>query len=165
VILTPNWRGGPAGFVVKWCPMRSLLLASSLTALVACDGIGQCTQVGCEHEATVSFPAGIVAGPFDLHVDDGLQMLAARCNDPEAEETADNPPELSCDSSGFRLTGHPLANARSVRVTVVDVETGDAPIANAEVFLDVVNTLHPNGEDCGPTCYVRNGQVHTTGVD
>jgi hypothetical protein len=145
--------------------MRRVLLGILLTPILACDGIGTCTEVGCEHRAAVSFPPGTATGPFDLHVGDGIDMVSARCNDPEAEQDTEETSSLSCDSSGFTLTGHPLANARSLRVTVVDVHTGDAPIANAEVVLDVVDTLQPNGPNCEPTCFVRNGQILATGPD
>jgi hypothetical protein len=143
----------------------TLVFASLLAQMLACDGIGACTEVGCENRATVSIPPALVAGPFDLHVSDGLEMLTARCNDPDSEEAADNPPELSCDQAGFELAGHALANARSVRVTIIDVDSGDSPVANAEVFLDVVDTLRPNGAGCEPTCFVRNGQVLVSAED
>ena len=136
-----------------------LALLSVLSALVlACDGTGACTEIGCDHRASVTFPGGI-GGPYELQVTDGISEISARCSDPELEESGgENPPEITCNAAGFELVGHTLSNARSVRVTVVN-DDGEALFANAEAVLGVVETLRPNGEGCEPTCFVRSGQV------
>lgn len=138
--------------------MLSFVVSASTGAL-ACDAGGACTEIGCEHRAIVTLPAGTVDGPYDLFIEDATRMSSARCNDPGSPEAMDSPPGLQCDASGFELTGHPLANARSVRITIIDPETDEVLVEQVEVFLDVAETLQPNGEGCEPTCFVRHGQL------
>src|SRR5690606_35705671 len=105
--------------------MRHLSFAASaaMSTVLGCGaGSGACTEIGCEHEAVVTFPPALVDGPYDLVLRGEAETATARCADPGAPETADNPAGLSCDLSGFTLTGHPLANVRAVFVTVVRVE-------------------------------------------
>ena len=143
--------------------MRTVLLvlvAASLAAAIACgSGSGACTEIGCDHEAIVTFPAALVSGPYDLVLRTDTETATARCADPSAPETAENPEGLSCDLSGFTLTGHPLANARSVFVTIVRVEDDETLVDDTEVRLDAVGMEQPNGPDCEPTCFIRNGQL------
>lgn len=127
-------------------------------ALPAC-GEEACTLVGCLDRSIITFPSGVIDGPYDLVVMGVAETLSARCLDPGAPEAMENPAGLECDASSFTLEDHPLASERSVRVTVVDVDTGDTLIENVEVTTVVAEEIHPNGEDCPPTCYVRNGQV------
>lgn len=142
--------------------MRHLSFAASaaMSTVLGCGaGSGACTEVGCEHEAVVTFPPALVEGPYDLVLRGEAETATARCADPGAPETADNPAGLTCDLSGFTLTGHPLANVRSVFVTVVRVEDGEMLVDDVEVRLDAVGMEQPNGPDCEPVCFIRNGQL------
>lgn len=135
-----------------------LALGATLAAPACTAGL-ECTQVGCEHEAVATYPSGLVSGPYDLYLDGQTDMIVARCNDPSAPEAAENPEGLTCDSGGFMLVGHPLANERSVRLTIIDPMTEEVLVENVEVFLDAVDEIRPNGPDCPPVCYVRNGAL------
>jgi hypothetical protein len=140
---------------------RLVLLTTTSWACLLGAGCSEdaCTLIGCENEAVVTFPSGAVSGPYDLVIAREGDMLTARCNDPNAAEAAANPPELDCNASGFELRGHALANARSVQITIIDTATDQEVAANVEVFLDVVDESQPNGPDCPPTCFVRNGRL------
>ena len=138
--------------------LRFLALVATAQAGGCTAGL-ECTEVGCEHEAVVTYPIGLVSGPYDLVLQGDTETLMARCNDPGAPEAVDNPPELTCDSNGFTLIGGPLANERSVRLTLVDVQSEEALVADTEVFLDAVDEVYPNGPSCPPVCYIRHGQV------
>lgn len=142
--------------------MRHLSFAASaaMSTVLGCGaGSGACTEIGCEHEAVVTFPPALVDGPYDLVLRGEAETATARCADPGAPETADNPAGLSCDLSGFTLTGHPLANVRAVFVTVVRVEDDETLVDDVEVRLDAVGMEQPNGPDCEPVCFIRNGQL------
>lgn len=141
--------------------MRTTRLGSiSLLALVllapACTSGESCTDADCQHSAVVTFPVGIVSGSYLLILADGPQMAMARCLDPGNPETADNPEGLRCDAQGFTLEGHELANARELTVTIIPDE-GDEVVE--AVRLEAVDEITPNGPDCPPICFVRNGQL------
>jgi hypothetical protein len=140
------------------------VLVVTLAWLVpGCTGGGAaCTEIACESEAIVTFPAGLVSGAFDLVLEGEGETATARCLDPSAPETADNPPGLTCNAQGFTLEGHPLANERELYVTVIPYVDGepDEPVSEA-VRLDAVEEITPNGPDCPPLCVIRNGQLRT----
>lgn len=138
------------------CPLLAALL---LPGLGCADG-SACTEIGCEHEATVTFPAGLVTGAYTLVLEGERDTATARCLDPGNPETADNPVGLSCDGNGFVLEGLELANERELVVTVMP-DDGD-PFSTT-VRLEAVDELTPNGPDCPPVCFVRNGQVRLGG--
>jgi hypothetical protein len=134
-------------------------LAGAGPGTFACAGDGACTEIGCEDEATVLFPLGLVDGAYDLVVTGDGGTITARCNDPDAPEAEQNPPELECDSRGFTLVGHDLARTNDLLVTVTRVATGEDVVDNAAVLLATLETHQPNGPDCPPTCFVREGSV------
>jgi hypothetical protein len=143
--------------------MRTLVLGL-LSILAGCGaGNDPCTEIGCDHLAVVTFPAGFVDGPYDLVLRRDAQTSAARCADPSAPETADNPAGLTCDLLGFTLEGHSLDNARSVFVTVIRVADDETLVDDVEVRLDAVGEERPNGPDCDPICFIRNGQLALPG--
>lgn len=157
-------RGRPRGMLAAMLlRLGSRLLGSvALVGLIAalgpaCGGETACTQIGCESEAIVTFPPNLVMGPYDLVLEGETETATARCLDPSAPETADNPPGLTCDAQGFSLVGHPLANEREVVVTIVVLETGET--TSEAVRLEAVEEVTPNGPDCPPLCVIRNGQV------
>lgn len=141
--------------------VRGVLAAVAMLVLgfgAGCDD-QSCSLADCDHAATVTFPAGLAAGPYDLALAfDGGETLAARCADPGAPELADNPEGLTCDAGGFTLTGSAAGN-RTVRVTISDTDSGDVLVSAAEVRLEAVDELRPNGPDCAPVCFIRNGQL------
>lgn len=145
--------------------LERVAAAAILAGLVhGCTSEPACTEIGCESEAIVTFPAGLVSGAYDLVLEGEGPAVSARCLDPSAPETAENPEGLECDASGFRLTGD-LANEREVVVTVipyVDGEPGE-PVSES-VRLDAVEELTPNGPDCPPLCVVRNGQLRLSDI-
>ncbi|MEM6992893.1 MAG: hypothetical protein AAF721_20425 [Myxococcota bacterium] len=160
----PTAGGCPGAIGVLLPPMlgRSaslLITVLATTVLSSCDGSAACTEIGCDHQAVVTFPAGLVAAAYDIALSfpDG-NTLSARCSDPGAPELADNPEGLSCDLGGFELIGDE-ASARSVVVTITATETGDVLLAPTEVRLEFTDEVRPNGPDCEPVCFVRNGQV------
>jgi len=116
-----------------------------------------CTEIGCESEAVVTFPPALISGGYDLVIEGDDAMATARCADPSAPETADNPEGLRCDSVGFTLQGHPLADEREVQVTIIPTDGSDT--TTGLVRLDAVDEITPNGPDCPPICVVRNGQL------
>jgi hypothetical protein len=147
--------GLAATIATLWVCMSACMLACG-------SGSGACTEIGCEHEAVVTLPPALVTGPYDLVLRSEGETASARCADPSAPETAENPEGLACDTSGFTLTGHSLANARSVFVTIVRIEDDETLVDDTEVRLDAVGMEQPNGPDCEPTCFVRNGQLVLT---
>lgn len=130
----------------------------SVTAALSCSS-SDCTELDCDHEAVVTFPAGLVSGPYNLTLSTGGASQTARCNDPTAPETNDNPEGLRCDLAGFTLEGHSFANERTLRVTIDNVADSMILAEDVEVRLEAVEELYPNGEDCDPICFVRNGQL------
>ena len=128
-------------------------------AALSCDSGQSCTEVGCDHEAVVTYPSGLLSAAYELTLSfPGVPPISARCADPGAPELADNPEGLTCDLSGFSLVGE-LAVHRDVIVQITDTETGEELVAGTEVRLEAVDELTPNGPDCPPTCFVRNGQL------
>ncbi|MCH9687556.1 MAG: hypothetical protein K0V04_39345 [Deltaproteobacteria bacterium] len=125
--------------------------------LSSCASTAECTELACENEAFVTIPPGLFEGPYELLLEGDGQTAAARCLD--ASASPDNPEGLTCDAVGFSLVGHPLANEREIRVTITP-DMGD-PIV-ADVRLEAVDEVAPNGPDCPPLCFVRNGQVRVT---
>lgn len=141
---------------------RSVLVASLAWLVSGCTSGTACTDAGCESEATVTFPAGLVSGAYDLVLEGEGETVTARCLDPSAPETLENPEGLTCDAQGFVLLGHPLANERELVVTVLpymEGEPGD-PVSET-VRLDAIEEVTPNGPDCPPICVIRNGQLRT----
>lgn len=134
------------------------LLVASPGAATGCAA-ESCTELACNDESVVSFPPQLVDGAYDLVLVSDLGTLSARCSDPGAAEAADNPPELRCDGGGFELDGHILASARELTVTVTQVSDGSVVADAVLVTLGVAEENTPNGPDCPPTCYVRNGQL------
>ena len=133
-------------------------VVGSLSPLSGCDS-QSCTEAGCDHMATVTLPSGALSGAYDLLLEfEGMDTLSARCSDPAAPETADNPEGLACDGNTFTLEGTEAA-ARTVFVTITDPDTGDVLIPRTEVRLEAVDELRPNGPDCPPVCFVRNGDL------
>lgn len=124
-----------------------------------CSGSGQCTEATCEHEAVVTYPAALLTGPYDLTLSfPGLPTLTSRCADPGAPELADNPEGVTCDLAGFQLSGD-IAGQRTVSVQLVDVALDEVIVAGSEVRLEAVGESRPNGPDCDPVCFVRNGSL------
>ncbi|MEX1361620.1 MAG: hypothetical protein AB1Z98_00720 [Nannocystaceae bacterium] len=139
---------------------RRLGMAGLLSVpLGGCAIDSECTELGCDNEAVVTFPLGVISGSYSLVLRGDAQMATARCLD-TGPDAADNPEGLTCDAQGFTLVGHPLANEREIVVTVIPDE-GDG--FEAAVRLEAVDQLEPNGPDCPPTCFVRNGQVRLGG--
>jgi hypothetical protein len=126
------------------------------TLVPGCVGTSACTELGCSSEALVTFPAGLVSGAYDLVLEGETETVTARCLDPAAPETVDNPPELRCDAQGFMLDGHPLANERELVVTVIPDE---GEMVSEPVRLEAIMEITPNGPDCPPTCVERQGQL------
>lgn len=147
---------------VRRVPGRLLVVLLGLSATLpglACDSSEECTEIACEHEAVVTIPSGLVQGPYDLTLTfEGGMSVVARCADPSAPETAQNPEDITCDASGFTIAGE-RANARDVRVTIAEPDDGEVLAQGIEVRLDAVGEETPNGPGCPPTCFVRNGQL------
>lgn len=121
-----------------------------------CAGSSACTEIGCTSEAIVTFPPNLVTGAYDLVLEGEGETATARCLDPGAPETAENPEGLTCNAQGFSLVGHPLANQREVVVTVIPDEGEEVSEA---VRLEAIEEVTPNGPDCPPLCVIRNGQL------
>ncbi len=138
-------------------PRLGAFLVAIAVLVPSCDSSSECTEIGCVSEATVTFPPNFVSGAYDLVLQSGTEMATARCLDPGAPETAENPEGLTCDAGGFRLEGHPLASAREVVVTVIAVGAEEG--VSEAVRLDAIEEVTPNGPDCPPLCVIRNGQV------
>ncbi len=125
--------------------------------LPACAADLECTEVGCSNEAVVTFPSGLVRGPFTLTLSQGSEMESYACNDPQT--AAELPPEVvRCDAAGFELIDSSFAARSSVTVTLADPD-GNLIAGPTEVVLSSVETLQPNGPDCEPTCIIRNGRL------
>lgn len=149
---------------IRPLPGPSVLAASFFVLAVPACGDQECMLLGCVDRTIVTLPGGLVSGPYDLVVMSLQETLTARCLDPGAPETMNNPPGLECDAAGFTLEDHPLARERSVRVTVVDVATDELLVDGVEVTTVVTEEMRPNGVGCPPTCYVRNGAVLLPGT-
>ncbi len=82
---------------VTWLLLASLLL---LASIAGCAVSSSCTEADCEHEAIVTFPAGLVSGAYAL-------MLESVITEEEVKREAGNSPggataspESSSTSSG-----------------------------------------------------------------
>ncbi len=128
-----------------------------IAALTSCNTTTSCTELSCDSEAIVTFPANAVTGAYDLVIDGEASMTTARCSDPAAPETADNPEGLSCDGQGFTLIGHPLADEREVLVTIIPLD--GSPELSGLVRLEAIDEVTPNGPGCPPLCVIRNGRL------
>lgn len=126
--------------------------------VLACGGSGNdgCPELDCENTIEVEYAPGLVGGPYDLAVRGDNGMLSGRCADPQALETEDNPPELSCTVNGFTIVGGPLANEiGTIWVSIFDAADGSTIVENHEVAL-VDDT--PLDAVC-QTCAERSGKV------
>lgn len=124
-----------------------------------------CTEIACSDTSVVSLPPGLVEGPYDLEVVAGDSTLRARCLQPASPEAAENSPELDCDASTFEITAEAGTSVREVRVTIIDVDTEETLAAAVTVALDAIGEEQPNGPDCPPVCFVRNGALTVVGGD
>lgn len=118
-----------------------------------------CTEIACDDLSVVSLPIGFVDGPYDLQVVANETTYTARCLQPAAPEAADNSPELECSASTFELSVPPGTSARELRVTITDVDTEMLLVESAVVALGFVGEETPNGPDCPPICFERNGAL------
>ena len=137
--------------------LRPLAALACLNLFVpSCVSTDACTDVGCSNEAVVTFPTGLVSGPYNLTLRQGSDMETYACNDPQT--AADLPPEVECDGGGFELVDSPFGLRSAVTVTITDPD--ETLIAGpVEVLLQAVDTVQPNGPDCEPTCVIRNGRL------
>lgn len=138
-----------------------LRLAATLTCLLLCSsscagGDGTCTDAGCANEAVVTYPAGLVSGPYTLTLRNGGDTETYACNDPQT--AADLPADITCNASGFELVDSPFGIRSTVTVTITDDEE-NLIAGPTEVVLQAVETVQPNGPDCEPTCFIRNGRL------
>jgi hypothetical protein len=149
-------------------PSRKLLplaIASMLASVWLACADDECTEIGCYDQSIVSLPVGLVQGPYDLEITGTPTPLQARCLQPAAPEAAENSPELECDGSTFEINVAPGTSVREIQVTITDVDTEEVLAANVVVQLDAVDESAPNGPDCPPICFVRNGALVVPGVD
>lgn len=123
-------------------------------------GSGECTEIGCESVATVTYD-GSVSGGYLLMVQAGGMSGMAECNAPPSPDAIEPPEWLSCDASSFEMVGA-AADDNSVLVTIVLMDPDETVlIGNADVALpaDPDNLIQPNGPDCEPTCFERRGTL------
>lgn len=132
-----------------------------LSTLVWCAGCvdDACTEIACDDSSVVGIPAGLIQGPYDLEITANETTFRARCLQPASPEAADNAPEIDCDASTFELTSPAGTSVREIRVTITDVDTQTVLIEGAMVRLDAVGEDTPNGPDCPPVCFIRNGAL------
>jgi hypothetical protein len=131
--------------------------------LVGCASV-ECTEIGCSDRAVVSYPFDLVDGAYDLVVESERGTLVARCLQAAPPEGPENSPGLDCDGAGFSMQDSDVASSREIRVTITDVDTGELLAEGVDVTLDVVDENAPNGPDCEPVCYERNGQLLVDGL-
>jgi len=124
----------------------------------------ECTEIGCTDRAVVSYPLDLIDGPYDIVVASERGTLTARCLQAAPPEGPENSPGLECDAGGFEIEESDVASAREVTVTITDVDSGELLADGVEVTLDVVQEHQPNGPDCEPVCYERNGQLLVDGL-
>ena len=137
--------------------LRPLAALACLSLFVpSCAGADACTEVGCTNEAVVTYPTGLVSGPYNLTLRNGSDMETYACNDPQT--AADLPPEVDCDAAGFELVDSPYGLRSTVTVTITDADE-NLIAGPVEVILQAVETVQPNGPDCEPTCFIRNGRL------
>ncbi len=137
--------------------LRSFATMACLALFASsCDDSAACTEVDCNNEAVVTYPAGLVSGPYNLTLSVGGDSETYACNDPQT--AAELPPEIDCDGAGFELTDSPFGLRSTVMVTITDADE-NLIAGPTEVVLQAVETVQPNGPDCEPTCVIRNGRV------
>lgn len=137
---------------------RCLLWLSTVVACAACVD-DACTEIACEDSSVVGLPVGLIDGPYDLEVVAGDVTYRARCLQPASPEAAESSPELDCDAATFELRSAAGTSTREIRVTITDVDTEMLLVEGASVMLDSVGEETPNGPDCPPICFVRNGAL------
>jgi hypothetical protein len=145
-------------------PSRSFLSLAIVSLLVACAD-DECTLIGCYDQSIVSLPAGLVEGPYDILITGTPTPLQARCLQPASPEAAENSPEIECSTTTFELNVAPGTSVREIQVTITDVDTEEVLAADVVVALDAVDESTPNGPDCPPICFVRNGALVVPGTD
>ena len=131
-------------------------LACLCLLVTSCADTGACTEIDCTNEAVVTFPGGLVSGPYTLTLSNGSESESFACNDPDT--FTDLPPEVECNSGGFELFDSPFGLRSSVTVTITDADENLLP-GPTNVVLQAVETVQPNGPDCEPTCVIRNGRL------
>lgn len=133
-----------------------LALALLPLSLEGCDAQA-CTEAGCESTIRVDYGSLTINEPYELSINPEGPTVSVTClgSGPDAEPLPD---WIECDANGFELVGE-LGSLTTITVAVVPVATQEAVIANALVPLTVVETLQPNGPDCPPACYVREGST------
>ena len=139
------------------------LLAPLVLVVSGCGGT-ECTLIDCSDEAIVSLPMDLIDGPYDIVVESEHGTLVSRCLTAAPPEGPENAPELKCDATQFQIEDGPVASSREIRVTITDVDTGDVLADAVDVTLEVAMEIQPNGPDCEPTCYERNGQLLVDGL-
>jgi len=144
--------------------MGRLIVAAAMVLMCGCAE-ETCTQIGCGDTSIVTFPRGLVEGPYDLEVTAMGTTWRARCLQPASAEAVENSIELECDANTFELTLPAGTSPREVQVTVVDVVSETVLIAAVTVALDAVSEDTPNGPDCPPICFIRNGAVVIDGAE
>lgn len=120
-----------------------------------------CTDAGCESTIRVDYGSITVNEPYVLSINPEGPTVSVTClgSGPDSEP----PPDwIDCDANGFELVGE-FGSLTTITVAVVPVASQEPLIANALVPLTVVETLEPNGPDCPPACYVREGSTEGLG--
>jgi hypothetical protein len=145
--------------------IRRLVAIAALAMPMSACAEDECTLIACFDQSIVSLPPGLVQGPYDIVVTGTPTQLSARCLQPAAPEAADNSPELECSATQFELNVSPGTSVREIQVTITDVDTQEVLAANVVVALDAVDEQMPNGPDCPPICFVRNGALVVAGSD
>ena len=145
--------------------MRAFVLLAVLAPLVlsSCGGT-ECTLLDCSDHAVVSLPMDLIDGAYDVVVESEHGTLVARCLQAPPPEGPENSPGLSCTATELELEETDVASAREIRVTITDVDTGEVLADAIDVTLEVAMEIQPNGPDCEPICYERNGQLLVDGL-
>jgi len=135
-----------------WLALACLALGGT-----SCSDTGaSCTEVGCSNEAVVTYPGGLVSGPYNLTLQNSGQSETYACNDPQT--AAELPPEVDCNAGGFELADSEFGARSTVTVTITDPDE-NVIAGPTEVVLQAVETLQPNGPDCEPSCVIRHGRL------
>jgi hypothetical protein len=145
-----------------WSTTRRVLCICFVVSSAGCVD-DACTEIACEDSSVVSLPVGLVDGPYDLEVVAGDVTHRARCLQPASPEATENSPDLDCDASSFELGSPAGTSTREIVVTITDVDTQTVLAQGAPVMLDAVGEQTPNGPDCPPVCFVRNGALAVAG--
>ena len=130
-------------------------------SLAACaETGGDCTEIGCESEAIVTFDATI-SEVYTLIIDYSSDVATARCNDPGSLLSQENPEWLNCNGAGFSYTGV-AADEGDLIVTIFLDDSEQTPVCSNElVSMGVTEEgiIEPNGPDCLPICFERFGSL------